>query len=285
MEFIRVAFINFKAFLRNLLPIKSLLLIERIRSIPSYLSWKLNKKNGKNDFLEKTKKLQNSFSGKRCIIIGNGPSLKKVDFSLLSNEYTFGLNRVYMLFEKIGFSTTFIVSINRFVLEQFGSEIKKNDSQIFLNYKYRLNSNADNVSYVPPTIYSEKYFDRPDMGFLSYAGSVTFFAIQLAIYFGFDEIILVGFDNSFKNTGQADKAVKSDGEDVDHFDKNYFGKNVIWQLPNYDSMNYNFNKVDQYCKNKGIKIVNCTVGGNLHNFERAELKSYLRDSLFKNAEE
>ena len=50
-------------------------------------------------------------------------------------------------------------------------------------------------------------------------------------------------------------------------------------------MNYNFNKVDQYCKNKGIKIVNCTVGGNLHNFERAELKSYLRDSLFKNAEE
>ena len=119
MEFIRVAFINFKAFLRNLLPIKSLLLIERIRSIPSYLSWKLNKKNGKNDFLEKTKKLQNSFSGKRCIIIGNGPSLKKVDFSLLSNEYTFGLNRVYIIIKKIGFSTTFIVSINRFVLEQF----------------------------------------------------------------------------------------------------------------------------------------------------------------------
>jgi hypothetical protein len=283
MEYIKILFINLKAFLRNLLPIRLLLTLERLRSIPSYFSWKFDKQQGQDDFLIKTKNLHNSFSGKRCVIIGNGPSLNKIDLSLLKNEYTFGLNRIYLLFDKIGFSTTFIVSINRFVLEQFGSEIKKNNSKIFLNYKYKISEIDNNTSYVPPTIFSEKYLDRPDKGFLSYAGSVTFFAIQLALYFGFDEIILVGFDNNFKNKGKSDKAITSKGDDIDHFDKNYFGKNVVWQLPNYDSMNYNFNKIEEYFNNSSKKIVNCTVGGNLENFERHELEDYLKNSDFDNA--
>jgi hypothetical protein len=36
--------------------------------------------------------------GKRCFIIGNGPSLNQLDLTLLKNEYTFGMNRIYMAF-------------------------------------------------------------------------------------------------------------------------------------------------------------------------------------------
>ena len=32
--------------------------------------------------------------------MGNGPSLKNTDLSKLKNEYTFGLNRIYLAFPK-----------------------------------------------------------------------------------------------------------------------------------------------------------------------------------------
>ena len=36
--------------------------------------------------------------GKRAFIIGNGPSLKQTDLTKLKNEFTFGLNRIYLCF-------------------------------------------------------------------------------------------------------------------------------------------------------------------------------------------
>ena len=48
------------------------------------------------------------YAGKRCFIIGNGPSLREMDLSALRDEYTFGLNRIYLMFEKIGFPSLVI---------------------------------------------------------------------------------------------------------------------------------------------------------------------------------
>ena len=45
-------------------------------------------------------------------IIGNGPSLNKIDLKLLKNEYIWTESNIFT-FEKIGFETTFLVSINR----------------------------------------------------------------------------------------------------------------------------------------------------------------------------
>ena len=61
----------------------------------------------------------------RCFILGNGPSLKKTNLALLENEYTFGLNRIYLLFDQLGFSTTYYVAVNHLVIEQCANEIIK----------------------------------------------------------------------------------------------------------------------------------------------------------------
>ena len=39
--------------------------------------------------------------GDRCVIIGNGPSLRSMDLSSLKDEVTFGMNRIYLLFDKM----------------------------------------------------------------------------------------------------------------------------------------------------------------------------------------
>src|SRR4051812_27753792 len=68
-------------------------------------------------------KFQNSHLGQRCFIIGNGPSLKNTDLSLLKNEVTFGLNRIYMNFDAMGYETTYHVVVNELVVEQCAAEI------------------------------------------------------------------------------------------------------------------------------------------------------------------
>jgi len=283
MDLSKKLLVNFKAFVRNSLPIPIRLLIERIRSIPPYLKWRKDKKFGRNNFINNNTDFKGKFRNKRCVIIGNGPSLNKLDLSLLKDEYTFGLNRIYLLFEKLGFQTDFLVSINRFVIEQFSDEMASTNCKKFFHYKYKNYINDTNASFVPQTIYGPSFFANPEKGFLSYSGSVSFLAIQLALYFGFSEIILVGFDNNFNNSGPSDKAITSPGSDSDHFDKNYFGKGIVWQLPNYHALKYGFKVVENYFKNDTKKnIVNCTVGGNLENFNRKELSDHLRESNFGN---
>ncbi len=70
------------------------------------------------------RQLENIHKDKRCFIIGNGPSLRKTDLTKLRGEFTFGLNRIYLLFPELGFTTTYLVSVNDLVLEQCAAEMK-----------------------------------------------------------------------------------------------------------------------------------------------------------------
>ena len=51
----------------------------------------------------------NCYKGRRCFIIGNGPSLNMVDLSKLENEITFGVSGIFLMTEKNGFKPTFYV--------------------------------------------------------------------------------------------------------------------------------------------------------------------------------
>ena len=48
-------------------------------------------------------RLKGKHRGKRGFIIGNGPSLKNTDLTKLEDEFTFGMNRIYLLFPELGF--------------------------------------------------------------------------------------------------------------------------------------------------------------------------------------
>ncbi len=49
-------------------------------------------------YLIKLRKLYNIHSGKRCFIIGNGPSLKSEDLDKLRDEISFASNGIYLIF-------------------------------------------------------------------------------------------------------------------------------------------------------------------------------------------
>jgi hypothetical protein len=55
---------------------------------------------------------RNKHKEERCDIIGNGPSVNKIDLSFLKDEIAFGMNRIYLGFEKYDFTPTYYASVS-----------------------------------------------------------------------------------------------------------------------------------------------------------------------------
>ena len=77
-------------------------IIRRIKNIPHSITWVFPLKLTNNN-KKKLRKYKDIHKGDRCFIVANGPSLKKMDLSLLESEYTIGMNRIYLLNDINGF--------------------------------------------------------------------------------------------------------------------------------------------------------------------------------------
>lgn len=217
--------------------------------------------------------LKDRYRGERCVIIGNGPSLKSMDLSPLRDEYTFGLNRIYLLYERLGFSTNFFVSVNRYVLEQCADEISEVPGMKFISWPARKHiPPADNVIYLRSTSGPRFCTELPTEGVWEGA-TVTYVAMQLAYYLGFAQVILIGVDHAFTSKGPAHKLVTSTGEDPDHFDPSYFGAGFRWQLPDLDQSEVAFRLAKSQFESAGRAIVDATVGGKLDVFPKVNYES------------
>ncbi|WP_293098535.1 hypothetical protein [Moorena sp. SIO3I6] len=80
-------------------------------SYPVYIQWSFN------DY-KRLLKFKNLHKKEDCFIIGNGPYLNKIDLSLLNNYYTFGLNKIYLIFDKVNLNISYHVAVNHLVFEQ-----------------------------------------------------------------------------------------------------------------------------------------------------------------------
>ena len=217
--------------------------------------------------------LKNIFSGRRCFIIGNGPSLRKTDMRLLKDEYTIGTNRIYLNYENMGFEPTFYGSVNPNVLEQFAEEIDCVNSVKFVRSESRKYlKNTWNTFFIDsiPTIGFNENFES-----LSWheGWTVTFCAMQVAFYLGFGTVILVGVDHYFKEAGEPNKLVTAKGDDPNHFHPSYFGKDIKWQYPDMKRSEQSYRIAKEVFEKDGRRILDATIGGKLQVFPKVDYLS------------
>ncbi len=227
--------------------------------------------------MRRLRRFQNIHVGKRCFIIGNGPSLRDTDLTLLKDEYTFGLNRIYMMFDRMGFTPSYYVCVNELVVEQCAREIEALRMPRFLGWHCRdLVNFTDNMAFLWTRGGLRSWFFS-DLTEGCWEGStVTFVAIQLAYYMGFREVVLVGVDHSYSFTGRPHAMVVSDGADPNHFDDNYFGKGFKWHLPDLEGSELAYRVGKFMFEQSGRRIIDATVGGRLQVFPKVDY-----DSLFR----
>jgi hypothetical protein len=216
----------------------------------------------------------NLHAGQRCFIIGNGPSLRQTDLSKLRGEITFGLNRIYLLFPQLGFTTSYLVGVNDLVLEQCAADIQSLSMLRFLTWRARRWFHSD-----PHLIYLDTDFTGPEDFCSSITGrffegfTVTYVALQLAFQMGFAEAVLVGVDHNFVTQGTANQAVVSQGDDPNHFAPNYFGKGFKWQLPDLPGSERAYKIALETYSQAGRRVLDATIGGKLTIFPKVDYRS------------
>ena len=221
--------------------------------------------------------LKDIHKGERAFIIGNGPSLKQTNLAKLKNEFTFGMNRFYVFFPELGFTTTYFCSINDLVIEQFAEDILALSMPKFLAWRsHRHFSPQLPVNQLPTFIYTSYTGPRivSDVtGRVWEGATVTNFALQLAFHMGFEKVILIGVDHNFTSKGDANQTVVSQGDDPNHFMPDYFGKGVKWQLPDLDTSEVGYIMAREAYRKAGREIVDATVGGKLTVFHKVDYNS------------
>jgi len=226
---------------------------------------------------KKLKSVKDKHFGQKAVIICNGPSLLKTDFSLLNGVFTFGLNKINLIFDKSNFRPSCIVAVNSFVIEQNRDFYNSTEIPLYLD--------SCGTAYVKPRFNTTFLHSSTQMKFakdcsisVNQGYTVTFVAMQLAFHMGFNSVALIGCDHSFATKGQANKVVIAGEKDESHFDPNYFAHGVKWQLPDLVQSEVAYTLARDMYECYGRMIVNATFGGKLNIFNRMSLKDFIDDS-------
>ena len=233
--------------------------------------------------IQSLNKFKDIHFGERCFIIGNGPSLKNTDLSLLQNEFTFGMNRIYLLFPDLGFSTTYYLSVNDLVIEQCAQDILSLQVPRFLSWRSRefikeALGDRNRLPANPPltflhTTYTGPKFAHDARHRLWEGATVTYVAMQLAFHMGFKRVVLIGVDHSFTTKGKPNTTILSQGDDPDHFDGSYFCKGFRWQLPDLETSELAYRRAGENYAAANREIIDATVGGKLTVFPKVDYQS------------
>lgn len=214
------------------------------------------------------------YAGRKAVIVCNGPSLLKSDLSLLDGIFTFGLNKINLLFERSRFRPSCIVAVNSFVIEQNAGFYNTTDLPLFLDSHGRRHVHS-RASTIFLHASRSRQFAR-DCSMSVYQGhTVTYVAMQLAFHMGFRQVALIGADHDFAVKGPANKKVVSGDKDFSHFDPNYFSGGEKWQLPDLYQSEIAYTMARQVYEVFGGRIVNATEGGKLEVYERMKLEDFI----------
>lgn len=235
------------------------------------------------------RQLYNKYEGKRCFIIGNGPSLKKMDLSPLKDELTIGSNAIYKAFSDWGFSTDFILFEDVEQTEIRGPEIPiiKDSTKLLSLYNAYAVPSVDrdtlfmNVRGADKVYWEEEapMFSR-DFANIIYLGStVTYLSIQLAHYLGCSKVYLIGVDHSMKELRKqfppGKVAITEDNFKLlkqYHFSNQYYKVGDCLGIPYYEYQEDAYKKAREVFLEDGREIYNAGLDSQLDVFEKKVFK-------------
>mgnify|MGYP003287963286 CR=1 FL=1 len=220
----------------------------------------------------KLEKYKNIYLGKRCFVIGNGPSLRMDDLTKLkqNNEICFGSNGIYHAYDKTDWRPDYYVIVDFIRYKESYETIKTFPGEtMFVRRFYNMEgmeyNRESNVFNSPP---QKSYYEfSGDITKAIYSGAtVTYNMLQIAAYMGFSEIYLLGVDFSFDT-------LQSKG--TNHFDTRYETTSKMKDIFHHDENLAAYIAAEKYSRDHGFRIYNATRGGKLEVFERVNFDSLL----------
>lgn len=236
-------------------------------------------------------KFRDCHAGQRCFVIGNGPSIRKQDLSLLANEITFAVNAFwkhpvveqwqptyYLLSDPIFFDRSTPAKV---FFDNLRTRIHETTFMVPLHFKTvveeeRLLPRASTCYFaLERRLLGEDSRDDLDLTLrLPCAEVIAQLAIMVAIYMGCSPIYLMGQDCDWLShqverdynfyNGPTVNGHSLVSEALRPYDLELKDLLNIWQT---------YRKLHSIAEKKGIKILNATEGGLLDVFERVSYQA------------
>lgn len=225
-------------------------------------------------------KYKDIHKGKRCFIVGTGPSLRIEDLDKLhqNKEICISCNKIYRAYDKTEWRADYYGFLDGRVIEDCIDDIPHIPGTVFLgdSFHYDINKKLNNVQYFhyiddnffPNYPYFSLDFTR---GFYGGRTTTYSFGIQLAAYMGFKEIYLLGIDHCV--TGNCSDICNHFISDYYRNDEKEKYQNTVY---NADAISKAYEAAEYFSRKYNFRIFNATRGGKLDAFERVDF-----DSLFR----
>jgi len=206
------------------------------------------------------RQFRNKHKGERCFICATGPSLNKVDLSLLDNEITFGVNSFY----KTGRLPTYYGISDMHVWFNHRHILRKLDTQFFITGKAHMKFIEAPVEMrrqpvLLPELKHGGFATDIERGLYNGDSVIYDVCMQVAFYMGFENVYIIGLDWDYSGDHHFD------GSQVDNHAGGAAGK---WQscIDSFERARYTFQK-------NGRGLYNATVGGKCDVLKRVQFKS------------
>ena len=226
--------------------------------------------------------MRNRHAGEDCILMCNGPSLNRVDFSRIPpGRYVFfGLNKIHLGAAQLGVVPRYVAAVNKKVIEQASTEIRQSPSIKFVSNRVPEEVVPEgpktmriNTAHLPAG--AQRFSDEVE-SYIHEGWTVTHVALQLIYHLGFSRVFVVGMDHRFRQHKPGAENTESTiaGKDVDHFHPGYFGGGQKWDLPDLHESEKSYHAAKEAFEADGREIWDCTIDGACEVFPKLDV-SYL----------
>lgn len=234
---------------------------------------------GKTSLHPELENFKEIHKGKRCFILGNGPSLNVEDLDILyqNSEICFGSNWILKMFNETKWRPTYYVGLDYNVMRSVAETLQTERKEHFITFLADAYFKDECMNSIVDYTYQSIRYEEGKIEFavnivegIYSARTVTYDMIQIAAYMGFQEIYLLGVDCS----NGSKHFYKSDTLDKSKVENNLSLSNEGWNEM-YTTWIHGYEKAEEYSRRNGFRIYNATRGGELEVFERVDF-----DSLF-----
>lgn len=256
-------------------------------------------------YLARNSRLKNVGKGRRCFILGNGPSLKTEDLTQLAGEDVFTVNQAarHPDFPVLKSKIHVWADRNFFVWDD-----TKSEDQELINFMKAVNTdNNKPLCFFPVDLHgllegrnlhnelNAHYFHstgvpKPDGEDIDFTKTipglygVVLYAIALAIYMGYSEIYVLGIDTtsilvnikSFLGTNDDDDYGYSvTNNEKKRLERMLSRQSLEQQAEAFLKSLMQYRILNEYCVRRGIKLVNCSSTTLVESLPRMSLKEVL----------
>jgi hypothetical protein len=245
-------------------------------------------------------KWKNKYKGERAFLIGNGSSLSQIPLYLLNNEYTFALNKIAAIYPTTTWRPSFYINVTWMTTDDghaMAAVEAMKQAPSFIGYRVleRVLEVKDEEAKLPDDVYpircSKRYRETtPNLAIWSHDianrvskyGSSMMAVFQIAVYMGFNPLILVGCDLGWKPFDYENDI------DPNHFCEDYWSKPILHgekELIATPELVHKFNAdalschvlAKEICDRLGVEIYNATVGGELEIHPRVDFMEIINE--------